>query len=371
MRAARALTSACFVVGALVALVALVALAPPAAASTAPVLIREFEYDPATVEINSGDTVSWTNVAARNHTVTADDGSFDSGDITVGQNFAITFNAPGTYAYHCTIHDNQRGTVLVRGASPGGGGGPTTAPASSTQPVDTETTAPAPAQDSSGAAVPSGEASATPSSLLVDDVATGGTAAAPQPAASVPRAALSVVTRPPSAARELAPAAVIVALLALAAALAGHLSFGVLRVAGAGTGGAPAHLGPLDRTVGPRVVAGGLTLLTGAIHLTLELRIHYPQPVGASFFGHAVLAAALAVALVRYPSVAVAGAAAAFHAVSIGAFWLSRTSGLFDVHESGWQPSPEAALSIGAEAGAIVFCVLLARQLMFGGADRD
>jgi plastocyanin len=355
-RSARALTHAFFVVG------ALIALAPPAAAATTPVLIREFEYDPATVEINPGDTVTWTNVAARNHTVTAEDGSFDSGEITVGQHFAITFNAPGTYAYYCTIHDNQRGTVRVRGASPGGGGTPTTAPPPSAQTTETATTAPAPAQDSQGATEPSSDASATPPPLPVDEVAAGGPAPAPQPGPNAPRAALSVVTRPPPVTRALAPAAVIVALLALAAVLSVQLSFGVAGMVAAGAanaGGPAARTGRLDSSTGPRVVAAVLTLLTGLLHLSLELRIDYPQPVGALFFGHALLSLVLAVALVRSRFVSVAIGTALFHVTSLGAFWLSRTRGLFDVHESGWHPSPEAALAVGAELGAIVFCLLV------------
>jgi plastocyanin len=45
--------------------------------------------------------------------VTADDGSFDSGELPGGTSFAITAGAPGAYAYHCTIHAGMTGSLVV------------------------------------------------------------------------------------------------------------------------------------------------------------------------------------------------------------------------------------------------------------------
>jgi len=69
-----------------------------------------------TVVIGVNNTVIWTNDDSAEHTVTATDGSFNSGSIEPGQTFAYTFTAPGTYTYYCTIHPWMRGTVIVKAA---------------------------------------------------------------------------------------------------------------------------------------------------------------------------------------------------------------------------------------------------------------
>jgi len=60
-----------------------------------------------------GDTVVWRNGDGTNHTVTADDTSFDSGYIAPGGTFAKTFAKVGVYPYHCTIHKFMKGEVVV------------------------------------------------------------------------------------------------------------------------------------------------------------------------------------------------------------------------------------------------------------------
>jgi plastocyanin len=92
----------------------LLALAPAARAATTPVQVQFSAFGPGTVDVLPGETVEWENVSERRHTVTADNGAFDSGDIFSGQRFSHTFDAGGTYAYHCTVHDGMIGTVDVQ-----------------------------------------------------------------------------------------------------------------------------------------------------------------------------------------------------------------------------------------------------------------
>jgi plastocyanin len=92
------------------------ALAFPGAASaaTVPVNVQFAEFGPAQVDLLPGETVEWTNVSERRHTVNADDESFASGDLFGGDKFTRRFDAVGAYPYHCTVHDGMTGEVDVR-----------------------------------------------------------------------------------------------------------------------------------------------------------------------------------------------------------------------------------------------------------------
>jgi plastocyanin len=90
----------------------------PVRAADATVVIKDFEFVPSSVTVTAGSVVTWTNSAARPHTVTADDGtSFDSQPIGAGEAFANLFDTPGTFAYHCAIHPQMTGTVVVTAAA--------------------------------------------------------------------------------------------------------------------------------------------------------------------------------------------------------------------------------------------------------------
>jgi plastocyanin len=81
--------------------------------STAAV-VQDFMFRPARLEIAAGTTVVWTNGGQVIHTVTAEDGSFDSGPIEAGERRGITFSRLGTFSFHCTPHPFMRGEVVVR-----------------------------------------------------------------------------------------------------------------------------------------------------------------------------------------------------------------------------------------------------------------
>ena len=94
---------------------AVVAAAPAVAADPPASVNVEFQlFRPSPVEILPGETIQWSNVSQRTHTVTADDGSFDSGDLVGGGQFARTFPAAGIYLYHCRIHAGMTGEADVR-----------------------------------------------------------------------------------------------------------------------------------------------------------------------------------------------------------------------------------------------------------------
>ena len=91
-------------------------LAVPVAAGGAgvPVTIQFQAFAPSQIDVLPGDTVDWSNVSERRHTVTAFDGSFDSGDLFGGDSFSHEFDEVGTFAYHCTVHLTMTGEVDVR-----------------------------------------------------------------------------------------------------------------------------------------------------------------------------------------------------------------------------------------------------------------
>ncbi len=82
-------------------------------ATTHQVTIKNFSFEPANLTINAGDTVVFTNEDGAPHTATANNGSFDTGNLRRGQNASLTFSAAGTYAYFCEIHPNMKGSITV------------------------------------------------------------------------------------------------------------------------------------------------------------------------------------------------------------------------------------------------------------------
>lgn len=79
------------------------------------VRIDGFTFAPTTIEVAAGAEVTWSNHDPAAHTVTADDGSFDSDVIDEGDTFSTRFAAPGRFSYLCRIHPAMTGVVLVTG----------------------------------------------------------------------------------------------------------------------------------------------------------------------------------------------------------------------------------------------------------------
>jgi plastocyanin len=82
------------------------------------VVIKDFAFKPSDLKVKAGTKVTWTNEDSATHTATSDDGSnapakFDSGDLPKGKSYSFTFEKPGTYKYHCSIHSYMKGTVTV------------------------------------------------------------------------------------------------------------------------------------------------------------------------------------------------------------------------------------------------------------------
>jgi plastocyanin len=84
-------------------------------AGAASVRIANLAFDPPTITIPAGSTMTWSNDDVTPHTVTADEGQFDSGIFDPGASFSWTFPEPGSFTYHCQLHPTMQGSVVVEG----------------------------------------------------------------------------------------------------------------------------------------------------------------------------------------------------------------------------------------------------------------
>ena len=81
-------------------------------ATTKVSMAKSYRFDPKTIEIKAGDTVTWTNNDNFTHTVKVD-GQEDH-KVGRGDSVSIKFDKPGSYHYVCTLHSKDMdGTVVV------------------------------------------------------------------------------------------------------------------------------------------------------------------------------------------------------------------------------------------------------------------
>ena len=77
------------------------------------VWIQGMTFNPATITVAAGTTITWTNKDAITHTVTSDTNLFNSGNIVSNGTYSFTFPTAGTYPYHCSIHTTMTAKVIV------------------------------------------------------------------------------------------------------------------------------------------------------------------------------------------------------------------------------------------------------------------
>ncbi len=83
-----------------------------ATAGTAQVLIKDFKFQPDSITIQKGDTVTWTHPGSASHTVKFADS--ESPVLKNGGTYSKTFDQTGTFDYSCGIHPYMKGKVIVR-----------------------------------------------------------------------------------------------------------------------------------------------------------------------------------------------------------------------------------------------------------------
>ena len=95
--------------------------AEPALAADSQVIIVQpsdqaaWRFDPATITVNAGSSVTWVNQGTVPMTVTSSDALFDSDEIAPGSSYTATFDTPGTFRYFCVPYPHMKGVVVVTG----------------------------------------------------------------------------------------------------------------------------------------------------------------------------------------------------------------------------------------------------------------
>jgi len=84
----------------------------PSAETNLNIFIRDSKFIPNANAMPVGTTVTWRNEDKITHNITGD--GWASGDLAPGQSFSKTFDSPGDYQYHCSIHPAMKGELIIR-----------------------------------------------------------------------------------------------------------------------------------------------------------------------------------------------------------------------------------------------------------------
>ena len=84
-----------------------------AEAPAAAVSIDNFAFNPATIRIKPGTTVTWTNRDDIPHVVLFSVLKLRSKVMDTDQTFSQLFDAPGSFDYFCALHPHMKGKVIV------------------------------------------------------------------------------------------------------------------------------------------------------------------------------------------------------------------------------------------------------------------
>lgn len=76
--------------------------------------IPGYEFDPSNVSVPSGASITFENTHAARHNAVARDDSWGTEDLDKGESETLTFDAPGTWEYICSIHPYMEGVLTVR-----------------------------------------------------------------------------------------------------------------------------------------------------------------------------------------------------------------------------------------------------------------
>lgn len=82
-------------------------------ATTHTVVIKDFAFNQANIEIKAGDSITWINEDGARHSATDLNGAFDTGLLKKGEEATLTLSGAGQFEYRCTPHAKMRGTITI------------------------------------------------------------------------------------------------------------------------------------------------------------------------------------------------------------------------------------------------------------------
>ena len=86
----------------------------PTSSSPNQVVVENFSFQPGTLTVKAGTTVTWVNHDDEPHTVNENNKTFKSGTLDTDAKFSYKFTSPGTYSYFCSLHPRMTGQIIVK-----------------------------------------------------------------------------------------------------------------------------------------------------------------------------------------------------------------------------------------------------------------
>jgi len=86
----------------------------PATSNPEQVVVENFSFQPGTLTVKVGTTVTWVNHDDEPHTVNETNKTFKSGTLDTDAKFSYKFTSPGTYSYFCSLHPRMTGQIIVK-----------------------------------------------------------------------------------------------------------------------------------------------------------------------------------------------------------------------------------------------------------------
>jgi plastocyanin len=86
----------------------------PSSSTDNQVMVENFSFQPGTLTVKVGTTVTWVNHDDEPHTVNENNKTFKSGTLDTDAKFSYKFTSPGTYSYFCSLHPRMTGQIIVK-----------------------------------------------------------------------------------------------------------------------------------------------------------------------------------------------------------------------------------------------------------------
>lgn len=87
---------------------------PSTSAASQTVVMQGFTFQPASITIQTGASVTWRNDDSVSHQIVSNTNAFSSPVLNAGGSYTHVFDQAGTYSYHCGIHPYMTGTITVQ-----------------------------------------------------------------------------------------------------------------------------------------------------------------------------------------------------------------------------------------------------------------